>query len=1670
MSKQNNMNDNERLAHGYLDELAERGKGADESFVSRIMQTVRDAHEPIQLGLNWLGHKATWAVAASIAVLLIAGVIINSAPVLTAEVSPTELTMYSTAAFIPGQAAMLRVRASDGRDDSPLPRQQLEILLRAAKKEFKIGTATTDEQGLATVNVQVPDNVQEGSYTLLVRSHDGVGAPTVSRQITIERSFKSMISTDKPIYKPGQTIHIRTMTLNKADLKPVAGRKVVLSVKDGKGNKVFRRELTSSDFGIAAVDFVLADQVNLGRYIISAEIDDTLTEKSVEVKQYVLPKFKLTLDTDRNFYMPGQTVKGELTAIYTFGKPVANATVAVNGVDFVTHRGVFATFTGTTDKDGACRFEIPLKDYFVGSQYAKGDAAIQLQAKVVDPAGFSLERSLDLTISSEPIRVDLIPESGELVIGVPNRIFAITSYPDGKPAKATIRTNNAVIKTDETGFAVFEYTPQSINPNFRLQVETPNGQKLNVTRTLQTDSQNGSFLLRTEKAVYRSGDTVNLKVLSQARTARIFIDVIHHQRAIMMTAVDIKDGRGTLALDLDPTVFGTLQLSAYRILPDGNMIRDHRIIRVNRNDALAITATLDKATYRPGEKAVIDFLVKHKGQPEQAALSLAAVDEAVFALSELRPGFAEVYFTLQAELLKPRYEIHGHLPSPTELASGNDRGRGEAALAVAAGQDIDIDRGEPFQRRNARLSDRKEDRIIMLMSGMTAVPFVFAVLAFLLLFRAGFRLLWQFDQVGLDEEMARSLRRLSRRWYAVQFTWLATAILFFVACQADSVGLIIVSSLAASGVIALAVVVMKHIFRNPFMRSLPPLRSVMVTLLALVLVAMIGFGIYYYSGGANESWFALALVAGLVLLAGGSALLSQIAQLIRSRSSLWKRICVLPLRTFWNALLLPPNATDFAVYLVLPIIVLGGLVNAWFLATSIRYDMEAGAKQQLPTGVAKMAYMSAESGPRPTGRGAAPRIRRYFPETLLWKPELITDAQGRARLELPLADSITTWRLTMSGISKDGTLGGATTGIRVFQDFFVDIDFPVELTQNDEVSVPVAVFNYLKTPQTVRLEVQPGDWYQLTGSNVQTLTLQPDEVTSVHFRIKALRPGTHALQIKAFGSEMSDAVERTVRIRPDGEEVVQTINGELSGPATETVTIPATAIEDGSDLFVKVYPGRFSQVVEGLDNIFRMPYGCFEQTSSSTYPNILVLNYMRRTRQINPELEMKALQYINTGYQRLVSFEVDGGGFDWFGNPPANVVLTAYGLMEFCDMAKVYDVDPEVIARTRRWLLSKRRDDGSWTGEVHGIAEGAINSKQGSDLRTTAYVAWAMLEADESPMNLRRTLDVIASKGAAESDPYTLALCANALVAAGDGRAVTFTGKLADAAIEKDGGVTWKSSSQGVTYSRGNVLDIETSALAVYALIKAKTHPGLVRKALTGLTKNKDSYGTWHSTQATVHALRALLLGTGSNLGGDNTVDLAIMANGKHVKTLKITPENSDVHHLVSLRDVVRQGENSIAFEPSAKANLQYQIVSKHYVPWQNGEDSGEKEVLDIQCVYDKTTLKTDDTLGCKVTLRYNRPGTAQMTLVDLGIPPGFDVITDAFQTLKSNGVIEKYTITGRQVILYFREIIGGKPMTFDYKMKAKYPVKAKSPVTAAYQYYEPEVRAEAQPVLLTVE
>lgn len=456
-----------------------------------------------------------------------------------------------------------------------------------------------------------------------------------------------------------------------------------------------------------------------------------------------------------------------------------------------------------------------------------------------------------------------------------------------------------------------------------------------------------------------------------------------------------------------------------------------------------------------------------------------------------------------------------------------------------------------------------------------------------------------------------------------------------------------------------------------------------------------------------------------------------------------------------------------------------------------------------------------------------------------------------------------------------------------------------------------------------------------------------------------------------------------------------------------------------------------------------------------TYPNVLVLNYLEQTGQDSPELRMTAEKYVGLGYQRLLTFEVTGGGFSLFGEAPADVFLTAYGLMEFSDMAKVYPVDEALIARTADWLMAQQRPDGTW--EDQGYSEHwAIDSK----VPTTAYIAWSLIESGYGERDeVRRAVDYVREFAAQAEDPYALALVANALAAydPADGATQAVLAQLYDKRVEEGDVVYWNTQTASFMGATGESGSVETTALAAMAFLRADAYSDAVSGALAFLAQAKDSWGTWSTTQATILSLKALLLA--NERGGEATgpAGVRISLNQEQTQELTIDEANADVVHLVTYDGGFNpSGENRVRIELSGGGNLMYQVTTRYYLPWDQVPEASGPEPITIALAYDRAALAVNDTVTASVVVSLNVPGVVKMALVDLGVPPGFTVQTEDLDRLVEFQVISRYELTGRQIIIYIENLTQESPLQFEYRLRARFPMRAQTPPTSAYDYYNP--------------
>ena len=612
---------------------------------------------------SWLNY----GLAAAVIILIVAAVTafwyISTLP---QHISNHETLVLGQNTFSPGSTAAMRVLVNDLADGKPLADAEVSLSLRPRDNSSPAQTLFTgrsDADGVVNVSFTVPADAA-ADQTLIVETRSSLGTDRIEREVTIQRDYRVLLTTDKPLYQPGQIIHIRALALSAFDLQAADAQNLTLEVADGKGNKVFRKNLVTSEYGAAWADFQLAPEVNSGNYKISATLGNATSEKTVTVEYYVLPKFDLTLETERSYYQPGQQVKGSLQADYFFGKPVSEGLVTLEVYTFDVQQNLFLTLQGQTDADGHFEFEFTLPEFIAGSDLEGGLGRVYLQANVVDQAEHRELGSLSLPVSESGLVVEAALESGRLIPNLENILYVLISTPDGSPAAAQLTVSLAGeqlnASTNEYGLAEIRFTPKSNYLEAQITAQAENGARASQLFTFSGEATSEFVLLRTDRPVYQVGQTMTLDVYTTASSGLVYLDIVRSGQTVSTRSLKLEGSRTSAAIDLTPDLTGTLELHAYRILYGGTIVRDTRLVVVNNADELMVNLTAGQDTYKPGDTATLNLQVDGMdGSAVQSAVGLAIVDESVFALAEQDPGFARLYFMLEAEILTPRYDIHG---------------------------------------------------------------------------------------------------------------------------------------------------------------------------------------------------------------------------------------------------------------------------------------------------------------------------------------------------------------------------------------------------------------------------------------------------------------------------------------------------------------------------------------------------------------------------------------------------------------------------------------------------------------------------------------------------------------------------------------------------------------------------------------------------------------------------------------------------------------------------------------------------------------------------------------------------------------------------------------------------------------------------------------------------
>src|SRR6266446_4022766 len=373
-------------------------------------------------------------------------------------------------AYLSGGPAAVRVIVTDSKNAVIAGAGTVRIELAVGEQKARVlFIGRLNHRGTAEAQFRFPAGLT-GSHQLRYLVDTPIGSTEFTQAVRLEDKVSILLTTEKPIYQPNQTIHVRALALDRSNHEAAANRKLTFEVEDSRGNKVFKKATETDRFGIASAEFALADEVNLGTYHLrasmgEAEAPTNTAEIALNVERYVLPKFKVAVEFTGNEkktkrgYRPGDHVKGRVRANYFFGKPADGAEISVRASSMDVAVFEVESVQGKTDRDGSYEFDLKLPAYFAGRPLSQGAARVLVEATVKDSAGHAESRGEAIIVSETPLQVTAVPEGGTLIPGLENQVFLLTSYPDGTPARTELTIHAAGnvdqrAATDDGGVAV----------------------------------------------------------------------------------------------------------------------------------------------------------------------------------------------------------------------------------------------------------------------------------------------------------------------------------------------------------------------------------------------------------------------------------------------------------------------------------------------------------------------------------------------------------------------------------------------------------------------------------------------------------------------------------------------------------------------------------------------------------------------------------------------------------------------------------------------------------------------------------------------------------------------------------------------------------------------------------------------------------------------------------------------------------------------------------------------------------------------------------------------------------------------------------------------------------------------------------------------------------------
>ncbi|XP_076337600.1 CD109 antigen-like isoform X2 [Tachypleus tridentatus] len=706
------------------------------------------------------------------------------------------------------------------------------------------------------------------------------------------------------------------------------------------------------------------------------------------------------------------------------------------------------------------------------------------------------------------------------------------------------------------------------------------------------------------------------------------------------------------------------------------------------------------------------------------------------------------------------------------------------------------------------------------------------------------------------------------------------------------------------------------------------------------------------------------------------------------------------------------------------------------------------------------------------------KLRKYFPETWLWSN---TEAgnDGKAVVSSEVPDTITSWIVSAFAMDSITGLGISlsTTKVTVFRPFFIKLSLPYAILRGESVAIQAVVFNYNDNPikAEVTMENRNGDFEfteignELTNAQdiqqkkSKIISIPKQDGTPVSFIITPRRLGYIDIQMSATSQFAGDSVLKRLLVKPEGSTQYfnKAVLVDLRNPGTPpikkniSVPIPRNAVPGSERITVSGIGDLMGPHVNNLEELLHIPFGCGEQNMLKFVPNIVVIEYLTRAGRLTSTVERKAKEYMESGYQRELTFKRDDGSFSAFGDndKSGSTWLTAFVVKSFHQAIPYIDIDPAIIEKSLKWLSEQQLSDGSFNepGEVHYKR---MQGGAGTGVPLTAYVLIAFLENQVQQTYsevIQLAEQYLVRQMPTLTDPYSIALISYALQLSDNTNKDGAFQKLLNLAKKEGDILYWKGSesSVNITDKRSDHFflpdskDIEVTA---YALLThtLRAEIGNAVSIMRWLVSQQNENGGFSSTQDTVIGIQALGELATRIVTATISVDVTFKYD-ESSENMKISSDNAVILQSVELPETTRYVELEASGYGIALVQVSWAFnlaVSAEYSPFF------------LNPLLDKTSTRSY--LQLSVCTLNNEEEPTNMAVMDVKLPSGYLADVDALPSILKIPKTKRVEAADGQtkVIIYFdkldkEEICLTVPAHRNHKVAYQKPAPVK-----VYDYY----------------